>query len=223
MRTIPEFRLYLFDLDGTLYRSTSILYEAYRTGIRQYRNETGHNLEIPDKQAVMDEVGNPVDEIYRNLFGEVERGRMDVLSTRIQDALLEYIQQGGGELLEGVPETLRSLSEQNSLGLVTNARREYMDVVADYYDLATFFERMRCIEDIESDQKAELVRGMLEYFDVPPEETLLVGDRESDYVAAQENNVHFVLRESEYGEDEFVSDVQCVSDLRELLPAPKNN
>lgn len=213
--------LLLFDLDGTLYLSTSILPKAYREGVRRYNQEHGTDVNVPEESNILEQVGNPADEIYRTLFPSLADADCQKLSVHILDRLVELIREDGGQLVEDVPELLSLFRSHFDLGLVTNARVKYMDAVLETYDLARFFDRLRCIGMVDSEEKAVLVQGMLDYFDVDPSETVMIGDRKSDYVASTETGTHFIGCDFGYASGgEFPSGTDVVDTLGELTQHP---
>lgn len=212
--------LLLFDLDGTLYQSTSILPRAYREGIEHFLKKRSVDCEMPEKQEILDQVGNPPEEICRNLFPDLNTEQQQQLSDEILHRLTELIRDGGGQLIDGVPETLAVLNGVCPLALVTNARIDYMEAVLDTYELAPFFQRMKCIEMVESELKEQLVRDMLNEFDVPPDRVILVGDRESDRIAAKSAGTAFVGCRFGYSTGEEFADHPTIEKFSELQNHP---
>lgn len=216
----PTTELVLFDLDGTLYRSTSILPEAYREGIGQFVEESNKELEVPDEDAILAEVGNPAQEIYRNLFPSLSPEEQETLGLKVLHGLADLIRDGGGQLIEGVPEVLEQLKKRFRMGLVTNARVAYMEAVVETYNLEQYFERLRCIEMVDSNEKATLVRGMLDYFDTDPTRTVVIGDRKSDYDAAMETGTRFIGCRFGYSPEKEFPDDNVIDTFAELLDHP---
>lgn len=212
--------LVLFDLDGTLYRSTSILPTAYQDGIKRFNDEYGRSIAVPDEEAILAEVGNPAEQIYRNLFPELESEHQSTLSQLVLDRLAELIRDGGGELIEGVPEVLGDLSGRYDMGLVTNARVKYMDAVVETHNLEQYFDNLKCIGMVESDQKVTLVNDMLEYFGRPAEGTVMIGDRRSDYDAATGAGTRFIGCQFGYSPEKEFPDDHVIDEFPELLNHP---
>lgn len=213
--------LVLFDLDGTLYRTTELLPVAYRRGIERFQTESEEDVTVPEQEAITEQVGNPVDEIYANLFPDLSEEGAHDLSVAILDELTDMIRDEQGHLIDGVPEVLDRLHGTVPLGIVTNARRPYLEAVAETYDLDEWFDRMMCLTDVNGQRKAIMVESQLDYFDTSDDRSLLVGDRSSDEEAASETRLDFVGCNFGYGEaDEFSTD-QVVQEFRELLDQPR--
>lgn len=219
--------LLLFDLDGTLYSSRGILPDAYRLGINQFNEEFDPDVDVPSDEAIFDQVGKPAPEIYRNLFPDLDDRETSALQDRIFSALLERIKRKDGELYDGVREVLDRLADSFDLGLVTNAQTAYMEAALKAHDLDQYFGKTLCHDDAPEGRKSELVAEMLEFFDGRPETTRMIGDRQSDYEAANKHDVPFIHCTYGYGSDDSFPGSQRIKAFGELLdekvlPDPDN-
>ncbi len=213
--------LLLFDLDGTLFRSTDLLPVAYREGIQAFNRDRSASVAMPSRRAVLDQIGNPVDEIYRNLFPSLDPNEVNQLAERVEGILISMIRRGEGDLIDGTEEVLERLQGRVPLGIVTNARRTYLDAVSTAYRFERWFDRMLCLSDAEEERKALLIQSQLDEFGVKAEQTLLVGDRSSDREAARQTGVHFIGCTFGYGgADEFdgFPTIDSLPDLLECSP-----
>lgn len=208
--------LILFDLDGTLYSSRSILPTAYAEGIDRFNQEQDRSVPVPPDEEIFDQVGNPVDEIYENLFPDLTDGERPRLQQSIFSALLCRIRRGEGRLFEGVESVLETLGDRRPLGVVTNAQTEYMNSVLETHDLDRHFESTLCNDDAPNGEKSEIVEMQLRKFDVSPRDALLVGDRESDRDAAEEHGVHFIGCTFGYGRESLFEGEPTVGAFTEL-------
>jgi phosphoglycolate phosphatase len=209
--------LILFDLDGTLYSSRSILPDAYRAGIESFNEAFDRDVEVPANGMIFDQVGDPVDEIYENLFPELSPTDRNRLQQKIFSELLQRIRQAEGELYDGTRRVLSKLSRSYHLGLVTNAQTEYMKNVLQTHALDRFFERTLCNDDAPNGTKSEIVGQQLKYFRVAGEEALMVGDRSSDRRAARKNGLTFVGCQFGYGSSDLFEQAPDIDSLPELL------
>lgn len=213
-------KLILFDLDGTLYHSTPLLHEAYSRAVERYRKRTGHDLHPPDEEEIFSRVGKPVDEFYPRLFPDLGGSELEELKGMILEEQVDSISGGKGILTAGAHEVLRVLRSAFRMGLVTNARRPYMETVLETHELADYFERARCIGDVEGNKKSILVRGMLEAFGTAPERTLLIGDRASDCRAARDTGSRFIGCHFGFGEADEFDGAPRLRRLTQLLSHP---
>ncbi len=205
-----------FDLDGTLFLSTPILHKAYRQGVEEYNRMEKLDLPVPGEPEVLDQVGNPVSEIYSNLFPGVPFGKLQGLGRVILERLVGEISKKRGRLINGVRELLEDLHQNYPLAIITNAQRVYMEAVLNTYGLEKYFEKMLCIEDVESEKKASLIKNALNYFNIDPPQALMVGDRSSDLEAARTCKTEFVGCSFGHGKEEEFDGELTINHLNQL-------
>mgnify|MGYP000079585318 CR=1 FL=1 len=209
--------LILFDLDGTLYSSRGILPDAYRTGIEEFNREYDRSVEVPGEGAIFDQVGTPAEEIYDNLFPDLDSQDRSRLQQKIFSDLLDRIRKSEGRLYEGTRDVLAELARSRNLGLVTNAQTEYMKSVLRTHDLDRFFELALCNDDAPGGKKREIVAQQLDHHEVNGDGALLVGDRSSDREAARAHDLNFVGCQFGYGSADLFENESSIENLPELL------
>jgi phosphoglycolate phosphatase-like HAD superfamily hydrolase len=215
-------KLALFDLDGTLYSSRRILPDAYAEGIEDFNQSHPNSVAVPTESEIFSQVGNPVDTIYRNLFPDLTAGCRHDLQQAIFSSLLTKITEGKGKLFDGVTEVLETLASDRPLAIVTNAQTRYMNAVMETHDLEQYFQAWLCNDDAPNGNKSELVEAHLNRFSTAPENTLLVGDRDSDRKAAETHDVNFIGCRYGYGPNDFPSSVTSLNSITELPDAIRN-
>jgi pyrophosphatase PpaX len=173
----------LFDLDGTVIDSGSIILASMR-----HAAQTVLGREIPDEQLVA-AVGGP---------GLVEQ--MRILDADRVDELVECYRAHNeplhSELGEcaGMTDALTTLKEQGRrLGIVTAKRRATVDLAFRYLPLEAFFEVVVGSDDTETHKPdpAPLVYA-LEQLDADPDDAAYVGDSPFDVRAAKAAGLHAV-------------------------------
>lgn len=213
-------KLILFDLDGTLYSSKTILPTSYREGIEEFNQNNSPSVNIPDDETIFDQVGKPADQIYEDLWPELNDAQRIKLQQSIFSNLLKLIQDKKGNLYEGVRTILDQLYPDHTLTVVTNAQTRYMNAVLENHNLTQFFDSYLCNDDAPTGKKSELVAEQLENFSLKPEESLLVGDRESDRNAARQHGLTFVGCTYGYGNEGLFQDeatLQKFEDLPDII------
>lgn len=184
----PPPAVVVFDLDGTLYSSESILGPAYAAAIREVNARWRRNLAVPETAAILAQVGRPAKEILASLYPDLAEGERDELSRLVLAALTDRIRGRGGRLFEGVPETLAELRRAGHvLAVVSNARRSYLEAILAAFDLARHLESAACHEDAPELGKAGLLRRTL-----AGRPGVMVGDRASDGLAARAAGVPWI-------------------------------
>ena len=57
-----------FDLDGTLYDAMPFLQDSYQDAINEFIINEKLDIKCPSREALINEIGNPVALIMKNLF-----------------------------------------------------------------------------------------------------------------------------------------------------------
>lgn len=197
-----RYRLYCFDMDGVLYDSRTMVGLGYQRALQQYNAETGQQIPVPDVDTIMEEIGKPIPVIYRNLFPQLSEAEQRHVASFTLAHFVELIHEGRGVLLPGAAEVLSHLHRQQVLlGLASNGRVPYLQAILDTYDLRKYFHSIVFVDGKHLPSKGSLIKHYMHEFDVPAQDTLMIGDRMSDYDAAQEAGVDFACIMSGHGND----------------------
>lgn len=201
-------RAALFDLDGTLYSSAGILGASYREALDGV-------LRVPTEEEVLRFVGRPVREIFAALYPDADEATKERAAARVLTVLVEKIRAGGGEVLPGAREALAACAARGvKRGIVTNARREYMEAVIERCGFEV--EAAVCDGDDPAAGKGGLAARLLAGWGIPPEEAVLVGDRRGDEEAARSIGCRFVGVAGHGGADEVRDADVLLDDLTEF-------
>lgn len=188
----PGVRGVLFDVDGTLFSSEEIIHDVYIEEFTRMQSEIGRPRIIPDKPAIIAEIGKPVPVIFRNLCGDLSQAEQDELSARILKGLVRHILAGEGEHYPGARETLAELHGRGlKLYTASNGRAPYVRSILEANGVMQYFAAIPVLSGSITN-KTELVRELLVENGLKPTEAVLVGDRASDRDAAIENGVAFI-------------------------------
>ena len=173
----------LFDLDGTVIDSGSIILASMR-----HAAQTVLGREIPDAQLVA-AVGGP---------GLVEQ--MRILDEDRVDELVECYRAHNeplhAELAEcaGMTDVLTTLKEEGRrLGIVTAKRRVTVDIAFRYLPLEAFFQIVVGSDDTERHKPdPEPLLYALQQLDADPGDAAYVGDSPFDVRAAKAGGLHAI-------------------------------
>ena len=172
MRTIEAI---LFDLDGVLINSFESWYHAFNGMLRTYGKEEIGRAEFREKCWGPDLEHNLAD---LNL-GE-EAGKYCINE---QLKLIGII-----ELFPGVKEVLGRVREEYKLkvGLVTNTPKENVRAIFEHFQLSNHFDVIVTGDDVKNGKpNAEMVIAACEKLTIKPENAILVGDTEIDFLAGK--------------------------------------
>jgi len=197
-----KFKLICFDMDGVIYSSEKILGKAYSIAIEKFAVNSSADIKIPSTEEILAQVGRPVIQIFANLFPELNQEDRQVLSDMCLDELCILIENKEGELIEDIIETLKKLKATGIIiTLASNGRRKYLESILNSFDLTGFFDSRHFISEKGIGSKGGLIKFYMEEFNVSNESTLMVGDRFSDYEAAEQANTPFAAFMQGHGND----------------------
>jgi len=121
----------------------------------------------------------------------------EVLSEIVQEEN-KVLHQYGGVLYDGVAEALKRMAENHSLFIVSNCQDGYIESFLTYNkfgDLFTDFESYGRTKK----PKAENIKLIMERHDLKPENTIYIGDTQTDYDSAKSNDLSFIFCEYGFG------------------------
>ncbi len=165
----------LFDLDGVLINSFESWYQAFNAMLRSYKKEEMSREEFNAKCWGPDLKHN-----LNALNLDEEAGKYCV------NEQLNLI--GVIELFPGAKEVLSSIREDYKLkvGLVTNTPKKNVYKILEHFRLFNHFDVIVTGDDVKRGKPdAEMVIEACEKLKVKPENVILVGDTESDFMAGK--------------------------------------
>ena len=176
--TVPTRALWIFDLDGTLYRTAS----SFLPTMRRVFEEFG--VPSPGDDAILSMVGETYSRFLEWLAPQGFPDDLACLGERISELEFASIRTHG-ELFEGVEAGLRELRDGGgAIALCTNGDRRYADFVLSTHGIAASFDTLATNDD-DRRSKTEMVRGLLGQF--RPTVAVVVGDRYHDVEAGNAN------------------------------------
>jgi phosphoglycolate phosphatase len=178
----------IFDMDGTLFQTESLLIPAYHATFDEMRREGTFTDETPDEEIMIGCLGMLLPEIWRRVLPDADervRQRADELFVKFA---LEYLEKGCGELYPEVADTLARLQASGiRLFVASNGLKDYVRGVARARGIAPLFEELYSAGEHQTPSKVDLVRLLLERHNL--RDAWMVGDRSSDVEAGLKNNL----------------------------------
>jgi phosphoglycolate phosphatase len=174
MNSIPD--LILFDLDGTI--SDPLL------GVSRSINHalTYYNYEPINLQDTAQYIGPPLDQTFQKITGLED---VTHLVAKYRD---RYAEVGYSEniLYPGIAEVLQALSTCIPLGICTSKRSDFADSILQMFQLRQYFQFISGGEI--GVHKYQQIAGLLSQ-GLVSKNTLMVGDRAVDLIAAHKNGL----------------------------------
>jgi phosphoglycolate phosphatase len=182
-----------FDMDGTIYDSAAIVVEAFRDGIMEAAAKIGRgDMPVPTRDQILSLVGLPAFEIYRRFFPQLEQGDLVTVSEACNASFVRLISAGGGALMEGAEKALRDFHHRGyRLLMASNGRSEYIEAILKTHGIAGYFDRPMHFVGEDIPDKSDILALYKQRLS-PGELLIMVGDRESDRMAAANNGVPFI-------------------------------
>ncbi|GGH14553.1 MTA/SAH nucleosidase [Paenibacillus segetis] len=176
----------IFDMDGTLFKTETLLIPVYHQVFDQLRLEGLYSGETPPEEIILSCLGMLLDQIWKKVLpnhDEVVHLRADELLLQLEH---EGLQEYATELYPRVAETLMKLREHGvRLFVASNGLELYVKDVAETHKIISLFEGVYSAGEHKTKSKVELVRLLLDNHGV--NNAWMVGDRSSDVEAGQKN------------------------------------
>lgn len=177
----------LFDMDGTILKTETIVDSAFESTFETLRNEGKWLGETPlhHYRSILGVTLEQVwIEVMPNASDEV-RGKADQLFLLY---LIEELKNGRGELYTGVKETLVELSKMGiPLFIASNGLEPYIHTIVEVEGLHSLFQDLYCAGRFGTTSKTELVSKLLNDYGI--QSGVFIGDRKGDIVAGNQNGL----------------------------------
>lgn len=198
----------IFDLDGTLWSSAKAISEAW--GIILRKHDDTDKKEITE-QELYDCMGLPMYDIAEKLFPEMPVQKRNALMDELCIFENDYLEERGGELFDGLEDTLSVLKKKYKLYIVSNCQDGYIEAFLKAHHMEKYFEDTECWGRTRT-SKGESNKLLINRNNL--KNPVYVGDTIGDYRSAIEAGIPFIYAAYGFGE---VEDFQYkIDDIREL-------
>ncbi|NIK12600.1 adenosylhomocysteine nucleosidase [Alkalibacillus almallahensis] len=202
----------IFDMDGTLFQTDQILEGAIEDTFDHLRS-LGKWEGVTPLEEYRKIMGVPLPVVWETLLpnhSEADRAQVD---TYFLERLIEQINQGRGALYPRVEATFQDLKAKGyDLFIASNGLVDYLNAIVRYYQLNRWVTETFSIQQIDSDDKADLVRTILDQYTIA--DGAVVGDRSSDVRAAKGNGLTAIGCQFDFARDgELAQADRVVDDL----------
>lgn len=198
----------IFDLDGTLWNTTTQVVPAWNEVLATYKN-VSKKITIEDMRGYMGKDLQEISEImFPNLKPEI---RMGILK-KCCDNEQKYLRKHGGTLYPNLENTLKILSKKYSLYIVSNCQDGYLQAFLDYHKMNNYFH------DIEMSGRTHLTKGaniklIIKRNNIT--KAVYVGDTIGDMKAAEFAEIPFIY--ASYGFGNLATTEKSISSIEEIL------
>ena len=196
----------IFDLDGTLWDSTYTITPAWDRVL----SRAGRHVTRDDMASVMGMTDREIGAaLLPHLDGDASTALVRLASREEVPAIRRY----GGMLYPGVADTLRKLSEDDNLFIVSNCMDGYIQAFLYAHSMGQYFRDYACL-DFPAQDKASNIRAICERYGL--KKAVYVGDTASDGRAARLAGLPFIHASYGFGKTDDADGV-----LREFSALPE--
>lgn len=181
MTSLPPFRYYLFDIDGTLLDSAPDI----TASIRQALAEAGQPRDLPF-EFLRGYIGHHLIDLFERVLPEWTRAQHEELILQYRAI---YLARGHREtrLYDGVAEAVATLPGRKSTA--TTKGTATATAVIEQFGLRPYFDHVQGTDGFPSKPEPDVILRAIEALGARPEECLMVGDSGPDMNAGRRAGV----------------------------------
>ena len=201
-----NYDMIIFDIDGTLWNVAELTLKAANIAASRY--DGVRYVSLNDINNVM---GLGASEIAEKLYSEIDFHKaLEVVKTSINVAA-ELIDKKGGNIYDGVNDTIKYLSEKYKLAIVTNNTDGYAKLFLNKSGLNDFFEDYIGATTYNI-TKAEAMKKIIDKNNISS--ACYIGDIKKDMLAAEEAGIDFI--HAKYGFEKNLKTDTYINDIKDL-------
>ncbi len=211
-QSVPSYKLYLFDVDGTLTQSHPDICGAIQQVIQPHLNGS-----VVTDEFLSTYIGRHLIDLFVDLFPQYSPEHVDAL---IQEYRQVYPARNHSSttVYPGVREALARL--QGPKTTATTKATTTTRIVLEKFDLLSYFDHIQGTDGFPAKPAPDVLQKSLDLFGIAPEECLFVGDSAADMEAGQRAGVITCAVTYGYGNLEEMSRFApdyWIDDLRTLV------
>lgn len=219
----PQPEAILFDMDGTLLQTETLLIPVHERLFTQLRKEGLYSEQSPPVEIMLGCLGMLLEDIWQKIMPNASietHRRADELMLQYE---LEGLDAGQGDLYPGVEETLRELHAKGiKLFVASNGLEDYVRGISKVKQLDSLFDGLYSAGQYETATKVDLVARLMQDHNL--QTAWMVGDRSSDVEAGKKNGLPVIgCQYAGFGREEELSGadtlISAFPELLNLLPS----
>ena len=196
----------IFDLDGTLWDSTQSAPFIWKRVLDK------HHLDISiTQEKVASLMGKTMEEIGNILFPSINEEKRNQIIDDFSEEEVNYLNEHGAILYEGIEETLEILSKKYDLYIVSNCQKGYVEAFLHAHHLEKYFK------DIEMSGRTGKDKGhnillLMERNHI--QGAIYIGDTQGDQEASRFAGIPFIY--ASYGFGKAKNPDMIIHSIKEL-------
>ena len=206
-----KFESLIFDIDGTLWDSRALVAEGYNI---QLKKEGLEHLCVT-AEDLKPLFGKVMTEIADVILASIDPSDRYDLMERCMETENRYLFENECNIgYPGILETVRELSKNHRLFIVSNSQCGYPELCMDKLGLTPYIEGHMCFGDTGT-SKGKTIRKLMEKHNI--QSCAYVGDTQGDYEATVEAGVPFIWATYGFGTpDGYAAKIDSFADLLNL-------
>ncbi|MCR5107472.1 MAG: HAD family hydrolase [Lachnospiraceae bacterium] len=182
----------IFDVDGTLWDSTYVVEKAWNKAL----HDSGYSNRIT-ADTLKGLFGLPMLEIIENIIPESAMEEREAFLKVCSGYEFEFLEAEAGVVYPGLEDTLKELSTDHPLFIVSNCQQGYIDLFSRKTGLGHYFTEGICPGDTDK-LKADNIRIIIDRYGL--KNPVYVGDTDMDHVACIKAKVPFCFAAYGFGD-----------------------
>ena len=201
----------IFDLDGTLWDTIDSCVKVL-SEVKKRHPEVVKDIE---RREVENSMGKSFDEIVDNYYGYIEKEKAIVIAREAFTENVKNLKKNGGVLYPRLIETIKKLSKNYKLCIVSNCIVGYVESFLRTSGLEEYFIDHEC-NGKTGLTKGENIKLVMERNNI--KKAIYVGDTMGDMEAAKQANIPFVWAAYGFGKiNEYDYKIDSISELISVI------
>ncbi len=201
----------ILDVDGTLWDTTDICARAWNAAIRE--NSSIEPRLTPELLKTL--FGKPMNVIFAALFPELSEGERETLALKCCEYEDIFLKNEKVPLFDGVEDTIKELSAEKGLYIVSNCQNGYIEAFLENSGLEPYIRDFMCYGDTLL-PKGDTLRLLVEKHRM--DSPIYVGDTQGDADACRQAGVPFVYAAYGFGQVNGCEiKINSFSELKKLI------
>lgn len=207
-----DYRAILFDKDGVLVNSMETIYRAIRETLLHFGE-----AELSRKEFEREFWGRRLDSNLSRLFADCPSNRIEEMCFHYRGVKPKF--EKLSELYPEVISTLEVLKERYSLGVVTNTPKDIAFATLRMLGVSQYFDTVVGGYETRPKPEPDPILKACELLDVDPEQSMFIGDTETDIEAGKAAGCTTVVVTTSKTKEELenIGGILVVDDLKEIL------
>ncbi|PCJ17704.1 MAG: hypothetical protein COB02_12865 [Candidatus Cloacimonadota bacterium] len=171
--------LLIFDLDGTLFKTHSIVEPAIIHACSQL------NLTPPNVKMIHSLIGVKANEYYPSLFPNENKKTIESIVKFVRKFIKKKLPEFG-TLYEGIFDGIKLLSKEHVLAICTNGNEDHQNNILNAMGINHFFKYKY---PLDGSDKSTRIKKLQKVCTLP---SIMIGDKSHDINAAKEANIQSI-------------------------------